>query len=126
MAWNEAELARIAASDDFRIAPFREDGKTPGTLTFIWSVVVDGALYVRAYSGTRSSWYQAALKQKAGRITTAGMDRIVDFAPVDGAINDSVDAAYRAKYESSRYLGSMISQRARAATVRVTARDGQD
>lgn len=38
-------------SDDLHISPFREDGKTYGTPTWIWSVVVDGGLYVRAYNG---------------------------------------------------------------------------
>lgn len=121
MNWTSDELEALAASDDFRIAPYREDGETPGTLTFIWSVVADGALYVRAYSGTRSRWYQAALREKAGRITAAGMDRTVAFAPVDEpAEQDRIDAAYRAKYGASSYLGSMISERARAATMRVT------
>jgi hypothetical protein len=52
----------IAAADDLHIAPFREDHETCGTLTWIWSVVVDGVLYVRAYHGTDSSWYQAAMR----------------------------------------------------------------
>jgi len=47
-------------------------------------VVVDDALYVRAYNGKSSRWYQAALRQKAGRITAAGMTTDVTFAPVDG------------------------------------------
>lgn len=120
MTWTPEELSRIAQADDFRIAPYREDGKTPGTPTFIWSVVTDGELYVRAYSGTASIWYRAAIEQKAGRITVAGMDRSVRFAPVSGPANDSIDEAYRVKYTDSRYLGAMISERARAATVCVT------
>jgi hypothetical protein len=50
----QPELDLIAASDDLHVAPFRSDGKTYGTLTWIWSVVVDGDLYVRAYNGTNS------------------------------------------------------------------------
>ncbi len=120
MAWSEDELKRIAASDDLHISPFREDGVTYGTPTWIWSVVVDGALFVRAYNGQASRWYQAALKQKAGRITAAEMTASVNFETVaDGAINDRIDDAYRAKYTGNRYLGSMISSRARAATIRI-------
>lgn len=121
--WHEAELRRIAETDDLHIAPFREDGATYGTPTWIWSVVVDGELYVRAYHGQRSRWYQAALRQRAGRITAAGMTKEVAFEPVEGAINDRVDDAYRVKYADNPYLGSMISTRARAATVRVTPRE---
>ena len=123
-AWPKDDLRKIAATDDLHIAPLREDEKTCGTPTWIWSVVVDGALYVRAYSGKASSWYQAALRQKAGRIIVAGMTMEVTFAPIDGAINDRVDAAYRVKYRDSRYLDPMIGVRARAATVRIEPRSG--
>ena len=121
--WHEDELRRIAETDDLHIAPFREDGTTYGTPTWIWSVVVDGDLYVRAYHGQRSRWYQSALRQEAGRITAAGTTKEVAFEPVDGPINDRIDDAYRAKYVGNRYLGSMIRARARAATVRVTPRE---
>ncbi len=106
--------------DDLHISPFREDGKTYGTPTWIWSVVVDDALYVRGYNEQKSSWYQAAVRQKAGRITAAGMTKEVVFEPVDGTIHDRIDAAYRAKYKGSPYLNPMIGARARSATVKVT------
>ena len=76
-AWMKNDLGRIADTDDLHISPLREDGKTYGTPTWIWSVVVDGALYVRAYNGRESQWYKAALRQKAGRITAAGMTKEV-------------------------------------------------
>jgi hypothetical protein len=122
MNWPQEELEKIDAADDLKIAPFRDDGVTSGTPTWIWEVVVDGALYVRGYNGQKSRWYQAAIKQKAGRIVTAGMTMEVLFEPVDGAINDRIDDAYRAKYGASQYLKPMISARARAATVRIEPR----
>src|SRR3954465_5139212 len=64
--WTNGELLQIAEADDLHISPLREDGKTYGTPTWIWSVAVDDGLYVRAYNGSNSSWYQAALRQKAG------------------------------------------------------------
>jgi hypothetical protein len=124
MTWKQEELRRIAETDDLHVAPFREDGRTYGTPTWIWSVVLDGDLYVRAYNGTRSRWYQAALRQQAGRITAAGLTREVAFEPIDGAINDRIDDTYRAKYAGSPYLASMIGTRARSATVRVAPREG--
>jgi hypothetical protein len=51
-AWLKDELTRIAETDDLHVAPFRDDGTTYGTPTWIWSVVVDDHLYVRAYNGT--------------------------------------------------------------------------
>jgi hypothetical protein len=123
--WSNKELHAIAEGDDFHIAPFREDGKTYGTPTWIWSVMVDEALYVRAYNGRASRWYRAAMRQKAGRITAAGRTREVTFEPVDGSINERIDDAYRAKYRGNEYLGLMIGARARAATVKVTPRESR-
>lgn len=119
-AWPADELKQIAATDDLHIAPFRADGETYGTLTWIWSVVVDDSLYVRAYNGQDSRWYKSARQQQSGRITAAGLTKEVNFEPVTGPINDQIDDAYRAKYSSSPYLGAMISERAKAATIRIT------
>ena len=121
-AWPEDELRQIAETDDLHIAPFREDGKTYGTPTWIWSVVVDGNLFVRPYNGRNSRWYQAAVRQKAGRITAAGMTRDVVFEPASEATNDRIDEAYRAKYRASPYLAPMVGTPARSATVKVVPR----
>jgi hypothetical protein len=117
--WQRDELRRISEADDLHVSPFREDGATYGTPTWVWSVVVDGSLYVRAYHGRNSRWYQAALRQKAGRITAAGMTKETSFEPVEEAVNDRIDEAYRAKYRTNSYLESMVSPKAREATVRV-------
>ena len=102
MAWAQDELQKIAASDDLHVAPFREDGVTCGTPT---------------------RWFRAALRQKAGRITAAGLTKEVALEPVEGAINDAIDEAYRAKHRGSSCLNSMISARARTATVRIIPAD---
>jgi len=117
--WSKEELRKISEADDLHIAPFRDDGVTYGTPTWIWSVRVDDALYVRGYNGKKSRWYQAAVKQKAGRIVAAGMKKDVTFEVVDGPINERIDDAYRAKYHNSPYLSPMIGIRARSATVRI-------
>jgi len=89
--WSKDELRKIAEADDLHISPFREDGVTYGTPTWIWSVAVGDDLYVRAYYGLNSRWYQASVRQKAGRITAADMTKEVIFEPVEGPINDLVD-----------------------------------
>jgi len=122
ISWTKGELEKIAETDDLHISPFREDGKTYGTPTWIWSVVVAGDLYVRAYNGRNSRWYRAAMHQKAGQITAAGITKEVTFEAVGGAIQDRIDGAYRAKYNDSEYLPPMIGATARAATVRITPR----
>ncbi|MBV8630999.1 MAG: DUF2255 family protein [Silvibacterium sp.] len=125
--WDKEELRNIAHSDDLHISPFREDGVTYGTPTWIWSVAVGDAIYARGYNGVKSRWYQAAVRQKAGRIRAAGITKEVTFEPVSAAsdeqLNDRIDDAYRMKYHSSPYLSPMISKKARAATVRIMPRE---
>ena len=123
MTWSKEELRRIAEADDLHVAPFREDGATYGTPTWIWSVAADGALYVRGYNGQSSRWYQAAVGQKAGRIVAAGITKEVMFDPVGGPINELIDDAYRKKYRGSPYLSSMVGARARSASVKVMPRE---
>lgn len=120
--WSKDELRKIGEADDLYISPFREDGVTYGTPTWIWSVAAGDALYARPYNGQNSRWYQAAVQQKAGRITAAGMTKEVNFELVEGPINDLIDDAYRAKYRSSSYLSPMIGARARLATVKIVPR----
>lgn len=118
--WPIDTLTAIAASDDLQISPFRADGTTYGTPTWIWSVVVNGALYVRAYNGTSSRWYASATQQRAGRIRAAGERHEVTFTPeTTPAVNDAIDAAYQTKYQGSPYLPPMITGSTRAATIRV-------
>jgi hypothetical protein len=123
ITWSKDELRKIAEADDLYISPFREDLVKYGTPTWIWSVVVDDALFVRAYNGQNSRWYRAAVRQKMGRITVAGLTKEVHFELVDGAVNDLVDDAYRAKYKGSPYLSPMIGALARSATVKVMPRE---
>ncbi len=124
MRWDQRELGSIVKADDLHISVFREDMVNYGTPTFIWCVAVEGDLYVRAYNGVQSRWYQAAIKQRAGRINTAGKTIDVKFEPVSGALNDRIDDAYRAKYSTSSYLAPIISERSRAATVRILPAGG--
>ncbi|MFI4849463.1 MAG: DUF2255 family protein [Gimesia chilikensis] len=122
-AWSPEELMAIARTDDLHIAVLHEDGASYGTLTWIWSVVVEHNLYVRAYHGQNSRWYQSALREKVGKITAAGLTKEVTLEPVSGVINDLIDDAYRAKYGDSPYLAPMISAGPRSATVKITPGD---
>lgn len=119
--WPTATLAKIAATDDLHIAPYHADGKTTGTPTWIWSVVVDGRLFVRAWNGTRGTWYRSAIAQRAGKITAAGQEHEVEFTPItDAELNTRIDAAYNTKYAGSPYLSPMVAAGPKAATVEIT------
>lgn len=119
-SWTPEQLDAFRSTEEIHISAYRDDGTTLGTPTRIWSVVVDRDVYVRAYNGTASRWYRSALKQGAGRISAGGVGTDVVFTPVDGPeLNDRIDQAYSEKYAGSAYLSPMISDRARAAAVRV-------
>ena len=51
------------------------------------------------------------------------MTKEVAFDGADGAIQNRIDDAYRAKYKDSEYLPPMIGERAKSATVKVTPRE---
>ncbi|MBK9695984.1 MAG: DUF2255 family protein [Propionibacteriaceae bacterium] len=118
--WPQATLTAIDTADDLKISPLRPDAVTFGTPTWIWSVVVDGELYVRGYNGTASRWYQAAMARPEGRIHAAGQVHDVTFEAAPADLTDAIDDAYRVKYASSPYLPPMLSGRARAAGVRIS------
>jgi hypothetical protein len=118
--WDPEVLTAIAAADDLHVSPFREDGTTYGTPTWIWSVAVGTELYVRAYNGRDSRWFRAAVSQGAGRITAAGGTHEVTFAQAGPEVNSLVDAAYEAKYHGSPYLAAILRDGPTAATVRIT------
>lgn len=121
--WQEKQLKVFAVADDFRVSPFYDDGKTYGTPTWIWSVVVDGHLYIRAWNGLNSRWHRSAIQQRAGRMYLAGANYEVSFIDVDSAdLNNQIDQAYQKKYANSLYLDSMVQQRARASTLEVVPR----
>ncbi|MFT0848243.1 DUF2255 family protein [Actinomycetaceae bacterium L2_0104] len=121
--WPSEDIEAIASTDDLHIAAYHADGKTTGTLTWIWSVVVDGRLFVRAWNGRRGRWYRSALAQRAGRITAAGSQYEVEFTPVDDdELNARIDAAYSSKYEGSPYLPPMVAAGPKSATMEVLPR----
>ncbi|SXO77654.1 Uncharacterized protein conserved in bacteria (DUF2255) [Klebsiella pneumoniae] len=103
MYWNPEVLTRIDAADDLKIAPYHPDMNTTGTPTWIWEVKVDNRLFVRAYSGIRSKWYQAALSQQAGKILAIGQEFDVMFAkPSDPELESKIDQAYLNKSINAR------------------------
>ncbi|MEW1718117.1 DUF2255 family protein [Streptomyces sp. NPDC093109] len=121
-SWSPAQLRAIAENADLFVSPFREDGATYGTPTQTWALVVDGDVYVRAANGQQSKWYQAAIRQKAGRVRVAGTYHEVIFEPADSGVDAAVDAAYEEKYPGSSAVPIMRGDGPRSATVRISPR----
>lgn len=122
--WSPSQMEKFSTADDLRISPFYSDGKTYGTPTWIWSVVVDNRLYVRAWNGTNSRWYRSAIQQKAGRIHLAGSNFEIGFIKVDQEwLNAKIDEAYRRKYTGSAYLEPMLQPGPRSSTLNIILRN---
>ncbi len=119
--WSKKQIEQFNIADDMRISPFYNDGETLGTPTWIWSVVTDGNLYVRAYNGQNSRWYQSAKVQQAGQIQLAKQKFDVKFEPISGnqALDEKISGAYKEKYKDSFYLPPMIVKEPVSATVKI-------
>ena len=96
--WSKDELRKIADADDLHISPFREDGVTYGTPTWIWSVAVDDAFYVRGYNGQNSRWYQKSRCSKSAgsakpEVNLAAYSGVTEAQEVAGSITLGVKSA---------------------------------
>lgn len=118
MRWDPATLATFADAEEVHVAPDRPDGSGRMDPVVIWDVVVDGRLYVRAATGTRSHWWQAARASGTGGFGVATADHEVTFTP-DVRVQDAVDDAYRTKYSDSPYGEMMTTEDRRPSTLRV-------
>jgi hypothetical protein len=123
-AWKPKDLTRIADSDEITVTTTNENGSVRSPVT-VW-VVRDGhELYVRSFKGGAGAWYRSVSARPQGRITAGGVENDVSFEPADdGALNDTLDAAYREKYErfGAEYIDPMTSDAARGTTRRLEPR----
>jgi hypothetical protein len=123
MTWTSDELIRIETAEELQVAPRRRDG-TLRTAVPIWVVRVGEDVYVRAAYGPGTGWHRVARASRKGRIRAGGVEKDVTMEDADGAVNDQVDAAYRAKYR--RYAGSIVdgitNAQARSSTLRLAPR----
>ncbi|SNY63007.1 DUF2255 family protein [Paractinoplanes atraurantiacus] len=110
--WSSEEVELLAASPSLVLSVGRErhEGVELGM------VVVDGGLYVRAFRGRRSAWFQAALTDPHGHISTTGLERDV-LLSADPGPAETLDAAYRAKYGAN--AGLVAGPQAHEATLRI-------
>jgi hypothetical protein len=123
-AWQNTDLNRIAEAQELTIQARRADGSLRNPLP-IWVVRAGDELYIRSYKGDAAAWYRTALAGRAGHVSAGGVEADVEFGEAtDGALNDQIDEAYRAKYASygASYTDAMTSDTSRATTLRLTPR----
>ena len=113
-AWTEAELRRFDAAPSLRLS-VGDDGKESVELGM---VTVGEKLFVRAFGGVRSRWFQEAVGAGAGTIDVDGRRIPVAFQPSTGD-DQRIETAYRERYGAA---GALVGTRAaRQATLRITA-----
>jgi hypothetical protein len=121
--WTSDELTRIGNAEELEIASVRSDGTRRKPVT-IWVARDGDSLYVRSVKGPSSAWFRGTQDRHEGRIRAGGLEKDVTFVRADQAIEDKVDAAYRAKYR--RYAGSILNSvltpQARSTTTKLVPR----
>jgi hypothetical protein len=86
--WTPDELTALADASSLRLPV----GDGPGQEAELGMVLVHGELYVRAYRGPESRWFQAAQETGRGRIRAGAIARDVLLVPAPGPA-DAIDAA---------------------------------
>ena len=122
--WTEDELSSFAAADEFGIASRRRDGSMRPYVT-IWGVRAGDDIYIRSAYGPDNPWYVRALASGEGRVQAGGVERDVEFAEADEQVQESIDAAYHAKYD--RYgpgiVRTVVGDHAHALTIRLVPKE---
>src|ERR671928_228625 len=77
----------IGHAGELHVAPLRGDGGR-GRAVPVWVVRVGDELYVRSWRGDDGAWYRAATSHRRGHVSSGGVERNVQFADVDDAVND--------------------------------------
>ena len=121
--WTSAELKKIEAAEELRIASLRKDG-TLRKPVIIWVVRVGDELYVRSVKGRGSAWFRGVESRHEGQIDAGGVLKEVSFVEeTDPEVNDNIDAAYITKYRHYASIAkSMTTPAVRAATIKLVPR----
>ena len=121
--WTSDELTRVGNAEELQIASVRPDGTHRKPVT-IWVARDGDSLYVRSVKGPSLAWFRGTQDSHQGRIRAGGVEKDVTFVNADHAMDDKVDAAYRAKYR--RYAGSILNSvltpQARSTTTKLVPR----
>jgi hypothetical protein len=122
-SWTAQELERIEHDDHMGIASRRSDGSLRPFIT-IWFVRVGDDLYIRSAYGPDNGWYRRALEAAEGRVRVGSWERDVAFEAPDPAVDETLHAAYHAKYDrfGPVIVGTVVSVEAARCTFRLVPR----
>jgi hypothetical protein len=118
--WTPDELHLLDTANAVHLHGHTEDSGTNASVE-IGIVVVNDSVFVRAYRGTASRWYQATQSRGTGWIRLGPTTWDVTFtaapASTDPLLADQIDAAYLRKYDT--LATSATDHRIREATLRL-------
>jgi hypothetical protein len=121
--WTSEELSKIGAAEEVQITSCRRDGTLRKPVT-VWAVRDGISLYVRSVAGPKGAWFRGVQESRQGRIRAGGLEKDATFVDANHDIDDTVDAAYRAKYRryAGNILNSVLTPQARSATIKLVPR----
>lgn len=109
----------LATIGDSKILGVRA-GTQPHRFIGIWSVVVEGRVFVRSWSLKPQGWYRTFLEEPCGAVQVAGREMAVRAARTTSErLRDAVDRAYLEKYNtpgSIKYAQDLGRPKSRATT----------
>jgi hypothetical protein len=123
--WSSDELNKIGKAEELQIASLRTDDTLRKPVT-IWVVRVGDDLFVRSVHGRTSGWFRGVQTRYEGQIRVGGVVKDVSFVEEsDAAIQEQIDAAYRAKYRryAASIINSTLTPNARSATIKLVPRE---
>ena len=76
--------------------------------TTIWSVVVDGDIYIGSYGQEKKRWEQNVLQDPDATLSISGkLYKVVVIPVTDTTLTASLDLAYNNKYDMAEVFGSV-------------------
>jgi hypothetical protein len=119
-AWTADELDRIGQAEELSVTSRRPNGSLRPFVT-IWGVRLGDELYIRSAYGPDNGWFRRAKASGTGRVRAGGVERDVAFEVPGPEVDDTLHAAYHAKYDryGPRIVGTVVSPEAARATLRV-------
>lgn len=124
--WTADDLDRIGATEEVQVSSLRPDGSTRPGVT-IWAVRVDDQVYVRSAYGSTNPWYRRAVAAGQGEFRVGAESWDIAFVPADPAdrgLQESLDAAYHAKYDQHgpAIVGTVVGPHSWEVTLRLDPR----
>lgn len=115
----------LTAIDEAKILWIRA-GIRPHRFRGIWTVVVDGRVFVRSWNDKPAGWYRAWLDEPRGAIKVGEREvRVRARRTRSERLRDAVDRAYAAKYvtpASREYVKGFAQPRRRETTMELLPR----